>query len=237
MRTVRGMVAMGLAATMMVALIGCGADNVQPDEPQPKEATVASEVEEEEVAATEEAVEEQGQEELPAYKYPGPELFYSVLYQYIIDEFSPHFDVADVGIPSPYIVEVDEADKEDIKVYGDFWYMNYSLNGDILECEAGGSFPGCIHIKSTDEGYEVIGMDVVEDGGNFDESAREIFGEYYDVFMKVYSNSEFKEETRAQIIANYVAANNLNITAYKDYGWGPVELPEENIDSFYSYLD
>ncbi len=45
------------------------------------------------------------------------------------------------------------------------------------------------------------------------------------------------EKTRAQIVANYVAANNLSVTAIQDYGWDPQTLPEENIDSFYSTLD
>ena len=80
-------------------------------------------------------------------------------------------------------------------------------------------------------------MEVTEDGSGYTESAKRIFGDHYDEFAKVNSDEETREKTRAQIIANYVAANNLQITAYKDYGWDPVILPEENIDSFYSTLD
>ena len=80
-------------------------------------------------------------------------------------------------------------------------------------------------------------MEVAADGSDFDESAKKIFGKHYDEFVKVNSDDKTREETRAQIIANYVAANNLSITAYQDYGWDPVPLPEENIDSFYSILD
>ena len=32
------------------------------------------------------------------------------------------------------------------------------------------------------------------------------------------------EETRTQYIRAYAEANGLNITAYQDYGWDPVEL-------------
>lgn len=175
--------------------------------------------------------------ELPPYEYPGPELFYSVLYSYLIDELSPYYSEADVCIPCPVIVHMDEEDNNDIKVYGNFWIFNYDLNGDILENTSGGSYPGCIHLKSTDKGYEVTSMEVVEDGSNYTESAKEIFGEYYDAFVETTSDSEQTESIRAQIIANYVAANNLSITAYQDYGWDPVTLPEENIDSFYSTFD
>lgn len=173
---------------------------------------------------------------LPAYEYPGPEVFYSVLYKYLIDEYAGNYPEAEVSIPCPVIVSMDESDKSDIRVYGNFWIFNYDLNGQTLESSSGGSYPGCIHVKSTDDGYEVTSMDVVEDAAGFTESAKKIFGDKYDIFMKNGEDEKLREETRAQIIANYVAANNLDITAYKDYGWDPVKLPEENIDSFYSEL-
>jgi hypothetical protein len=77
----------------------------------------------------------------------------------------------------------------------------------------------------------------VADGSDYTPSAKKIFGDHYDDFVKLNSDQEKREEIRAQIIANYVAANNLNITCYKDYGWDPVTLPEENIDNFYSKLN
>ena len=173
---------------------------------------------------------------LPAYDYPGPELFYSVLYNYMTEELGKNYEKAQVCIPCPVIIKEDESDKSDIRVYGNFWIFNYDLKGDILENTSGGSYPGCIHVKSTDEGYEVTSMDIVEDGSDFNPSAKKIFGENYDLFMKDGEDEALREKTRAQIIANYVAANDLNITAYQDYGWDPVTLPEENIDTFYSDL-
>lgn len=174
---------------------------------------------------------------LPAYDYPGPELFYTVLYKYMTDELGKNYDPADVGIPCPIIVAEDESDKSDIKVWGNFQYYNYDLNGTTLETVSGGSYPGCIHIRDTEAGYEVTGMDVVKDGSGWDASAKEIFGEHYDAFIEKEADSAGNEAVRAQIIANYAAANNLEITAYKDYGWDPVTLPGENIDSFYSELN
>ena len=176
-------------------------------------------------------------EALPAYEYPGPELFYSVLYQYMIDEFGQYYDKSQVCIPCPVIIAEDESDRSDIRVYGNFWIFNYDLKGDILENTSGGSYPGCIHVKTTDAGYEVVSADIVEDGSGYTDSAKKIFGKYYDKFTKEGEDEKLREETRAQIIANYAAANNLNIKAFQDYGWDPVPLPEENIDSFYSILD
>ena len=183
------------------------------------------------------AAENSASAELPKYEYPGPELFYSVLYQYIIDECAQYYDLEPgmVTIPNVNIIAEDDSNKDDIKVYGDFWVFNYKLNGETLEMESGSQHPGCIHIKTTDAGYEVTSMDTVGDGADYNPSAKKIFGDYYDQFMNIDKDAE--EATRAQIIANYVASNNLKVTAYQDYGWDPVTLPEENIDSFYSTLD
>ena len=68
-------------------------------------------------------------------------------------------------------------------------------------------------------------MDMVADGGNFESSAKEIFGDKYDAFMKVNSDSEAREKLRAETIANFVKANSLNFTKYQDEGWDPVDIP------------
>ena len=120
---------------------------------------------------------------LPAYEYPGPELFYSVVYKAVIDEFSAGYIPADVGIPSVNIAAEDDSDPEDIRIYGDFQYFNYTLNGQTLQTESGGSYPGCMHVKNTEDGYEVTEIEVVADGEDFDESAKKIMGDHYDEFM------------------------------------------------------
>ncbi len=175
---------------------------------------------------------------LPPYEYPGPEAFYTVLYKYLIDEYGGNYDKSDVTIPCPIIVAEDYSNNDDILVWGNFWIYNYDLKGDILENTSGGSYPGLIHIKSIEggPGYEVTGMELVADGSDYTPTAKKIFGEHYDDFIKSNADAEGNEATRAQIIANYAAANGLNITAYQDYGWDPVTLPEENIDNFYSIL-
>ena len=222
-----------IIASMSITFVACGNGNQEAANVENESEVVQ---ESSEVENTTENSSEQ-ESELPAYEYPGPELFYTVLYDYMVEELGQQYPETGVKIPCPIIIKEDESDKEDIKVYGNFCIYGYNLKDDILECENGGSYPGCIHLKFTEEGYEVTGMDVVADGSDFDESAKEIFGEYYDEFMKVNSDSDSRDEIRAQIISNYVYANNLSITAFQDYGWDPVTLPEQNIDSFYSTLD
>ena len=249
--------AMVTCLILMALLIGCnGKDKVDSDQHKDEIAEDAAieeettevietndksgDLAEESEVTVEEEVTEAGTdtltEKIPAYEYPGPELFYSILYQYLIDEYADYYPAADVSIPCPVIVYEDDSDRSDIKIYGNFWIFNYDLNGEILECKSGGSYPGCIHVKSTEAGYEIISMDVVADGSEFTESAKEIFGEHYDAFMKKGEDEKYREELRAQIIANYVFDKGLNISSYQDYGWDPVSLPKENIDTFYSNL-
>ena len=173
---------------------------------------------------------------LPEYNYPGPEAFYAVLYDYVVDELSKDYDPAMVTIPSVVEVAIDDSDRDDIKYYGDFWIYNYDLDGDSLIMQSGGNYPGVIHLKQTDDGYEATSIEIVADGSDFDDSAKELFGDRYDAFMKIYSDEKLQEEIRAQIIANYIAANDLSVSSYQDYGQEPVTLPAENIDTFYSDL-
>lgn len=188
-------------------------------------------------AAQYEGVADQPVNALPKYEYPGPEQFYSEVYRYIIDEFSGNYEPADVSIPSPVIVKENVLQGGDIDLYGDFWLYNYNLNADTLECVSGGSYPGCMHIIKGENGYEVKSFDLVGDGSDYEPSAKKIFKEYYNDLIKAQADEEKKQKDRAQIIANYAAANSLDIRQYRDYGWDPVLLPEENIDSFYSVLD
>ncbi|SDB22213.1 hypothetical protein SAMN02910298_01068 [Pseudobutyrivibrio sp. YE44] len=224
-----------LICTLCAGFVGCGkTEEPQAQEPAVEETTEATTDSGSEADATEV---EASSEALPAYEYPGPEYFYTVVYSYIVDEFGSQYSEGQVCIPSVHEVYLDDSDKSDIKFYGDFWVYNYNLEGDTLMTQSGGNHPGVMHLKSTDAEYEVTGFDAVADGNDFEPTAKEYFGKHYDDFMKVYSDSDTREKVRAQIIANYVAANNLSITKYQDYGWDPVELPEENIDSFYSQLD
>lgn len=225
-----------------------GITNIEREEEQ-SEQNEEKEVSEEQVAAadqgsTEEQAEPEKKDEevaanavLPKYEYPGPEAFYYFLYGYLIDTLGVNYTDYDVCIPCPVIICEEFEDKQDLKIYGDFWIFNYNLEGETLMNTSGGSYPGCIHIKDDGGKYEVTEIEIVGDGSDFDPTAKKIFGNYYEDFLKASSDTEGREKLRAQIIANYVAANNLKITAYQDYGWDPVTLPEENIDSFYSILD
>ncbi len=128
-------------------------------------------------------------------------------------------------VPVRSIVAVDEQNKADIKVWGDFWVFNYNLVGDTLKCVSGGSHPGLMHISQTANGYEVTGFDQVEDGAGNLTSAQRIFGANYEAFHALNSNAEGREALRAKSLADYVKAHQLKATLYQDYGWPAQKLP------------
>ncbi|HCM91345.1 MAG TPA: hypothetical protein DIS78_02085 [Lachnospiraceae bacterium] len=161
---------------------------------------------------------------LPAYKYPGDDKLMAAVYEYIAEECSKDYEKADVSIPVVNLVDTDDSDPEDIKVWGDFWINNYKLEDDTLMTQSGGSYPGCIHLKKSGDDYEVTEMEVVGDGSEYLPTARKIFGNRFDDLTKVMDD-EKRSEIRGQIIADYVKANDLKITKYQDFGWDPVDLP------------
>ena len=146
------------------------------------------------------------------------------IYKYLVEEVNKDFEKADVCIPTVQIVHVDLTNLEEPLVAGDFWIYNYNIKGDTLENVSGGNFPGVMHLAKEGEGYIVTAFDKVEDGANFEPSARELFGENYDAFMEVYGDSDSRDELRKTIVSDYVKLNGLDVTKYQDYGWDPVEL-------------
>ena len=140
------------------------------------------------------------------------------------EEVGKNFDRADASIPIVSIVHVDYTDPDDVLAYGDFWVYNYDIEGDTLSCVSGGNYPGVMHLGKDGGGYVVTSFDVVADGSDFDESAKALFGENYDAFMKVYSDGGARDELRKITVSDYANLNGLAVTQYQDYGSDPVKL-------------
>ena len=162
---------------------------------------------------------------LPAYQYPDDEPIPKAIADYLTHEIAMKYAPADVSIPTFSIVGTDASNPEDTLVWGDFWIFNYKLENDTFLTESGGSHPGLMHLKKSDDGYTITKMDVVADGADNLKSAKEIFADKYDDFHKINSNQDEREKIRLQFISDYVKANKLSITKVKDSGWDPVLLP------------
>ena len=174
-------------------------------------------------AEPEETAEEAVEPEVDAtkYGYGGTNPVEAAVYQYMVEEVSKSYDKTDVSIPTVSIVHVDYAPEDEILVYGDFWIDNYNIKGDTLRDISGGNYPGVIHLSKD---YVVTAFDQVADGGDFDASAKELFGDYYDDFIAVYNDSDARAELRRATVTDYVHFNGLDVKKYKDKGWPAVEL-------------
>ena len=145
---------------------------------------------------------------------------------YLVNEIGKNYLQSDVCIPYAYVVATNDSNPDDILVWGDFWVFNYELAGDTLKTASGGSHPGLMHVKKMENGYEVTSFDAVEDGAGNMESAKSIFGDYYETFWAFNSNQEKREDMRLHYTADYVKTNNMAVTMLQDFGWPAVNLPE-----------
>ncbi len=139
-------------------------------------------------------------------------------------EIGSQYAAGELCIPYCLIAGTDEENPEDIRVWGDFWVENYNQAGDTLKSVSGGSHPGCMHVKKTEDGFEVFQFDAVGDGSDFNPTAKAIFGDRFDAFMALYSNDDAKKAARAKSILDYAEAHGLDISCYQDFGWPAVGI-------------
>lgn len=145
--------------------------------------------------------------------------------EYLADEIADDYDEADACIPVIHIINTDYTDESDIKCLGVYWVYNYNIEGDTLKCVSGGEYPGCIHLKKEDvDDYEVTAFDQVEDGADYDPSAKKIFGDFYQELIKYGADEKTKDEDRLYAVTDYVNLNGLKCTKFQDEGRDPVEL-------------
>lgn len=147
---------------------------------------------------------------------------------YLIDTIGAQYAGANVCIPCPIVTATDDSDTTDIRVWGDFWVFNYDIAGDTLKNVSGGSHPGLMHLQRGEEGRcKVTAFDQVADGAGFDSSAKQIFGDKYDDFMKAHADDNAREQAWTASIARYVKNNGLNVKFYQDYGQDAKPIPQQ----------
>ena len=154
------------------------------------------------------------------------ELCNAAVEDYLVNVIGKNYAEAEYCIPCPIVISTDDGNKDDVLVWGDFWVFNYDQSGDTLKTVSGGDHPGLMHLKKTDNGFEVTSFEAVEDGAGNMESAKRIFGDSFDAFWELNSNQEKREDIRLHFIADYVKKHNLPVKMVQDYGWPAVVLPE-----------
>lgn len=144
--------------------------------------------------------------------------YFPAIHRYLVDSISSQYAEADIRVPLPTVVAVDESNGEDIKVWGEFWVMNFNQVGDTLKMVSGGSHAGLMHIRQTEKGYTVTGFDQIADGSLFVKSAKKIFGDKYDAFVAIYSDHEKRNRHHEELLSEYVKKHHLTATMYQDNG-------------------
>lgn len=145
-------------------------------------------------------------------------------------------DQGAVEIPSPRIVKIDDSDKKDVKIFGDFWIYGYQMYGTIFNTKNGGSNPGCYHLKDEDGKITVISKEFAEDGSNNWSSLVKICGGDEDLAKMILNklSPTEDEQLRLEYASMYAKANNLKFSGIKDYGW-PVILSSDISDAEFLY--
>ena len=153
---------------------------------------------------------------LPGFVYTGEDPYLNTIWEYLRDTESMNYDPGDVMIPAFVILEEDEEDPQDIKVWGSYWLINYDLDGTKLITKNGGCYPACIHLAETEDGYKVTDAEFVEDGSNYDPTARAIFGAKEGLLEAFEQADDRLEECRTEYINMYAEKTGIDIQSYED---------------------
>lgn len=158
----------------------------------------------------------------------GGDVLMDAIEKYLVDSIGSHYAPGEMCIPVIAMTCSDGLKADSVFMWGDYWVFNYNVAGDTLKCVSGGNHSGKMLLKKNDNGeFQVVSFEQVEDGHGNQESAKRIFGEYYDAYQGANSDENYREKARAISIADYVKAHKLPVKYYQDYGWPAKEIPME----------
>lgn len=166
---------------------------------------------------------------LPAYSYIGDDPVVGAIINALLTD--GHTDMymkkpGSVTIPCPIILKTEMIDEAHAKVYGNFWLLTYVRSGEILENISGGENAAIVTIEKVDGEWRVTAMEEAGDGEEYVADIKRFADGDSDLEAKYFAAEDLKanQEIRTQFIKAYVEGNDLEITAYQDYGWDPIPL-------------
>lgn len=169
---------------------------------------------------------------LPTYSYPFAEedpLTAAVVDCMMRTDMGYEPEAGGVMIPAPVVIRTEmNGDETEATVYGNFWIFGYRLKGKVLEMTCGGENPGVMKLEKKDGQWAVTSFETAPEDGNLNESLRRFAGgdETLEKEYRIAGDaaSGYLPQFRRSFIAEYVNANHLDIVAYQDYGWDPVDV-------------
>jgi len=175
--------------------------------------------------------------DLPAFRFTGEAAWMDALLDDLIKENGGAFESGDVMIPNFVIFRVKDEDPDYVRVWGNFWLMNYELEGQSLQTKNGGSFPGKFTLRRKDGIYQVSERDMVGDGSDYQKDAERVFGEDDELFSAWSTQDQVTEENRKKTIQRYAEEWGLPLTSYQDPGWDPVLLTSSRTENEPAFPD
>ena len=115
----------------------------------------------------------------------GYEAYVALIEKYLVDSIGSQYSPGEMCIPVSNVIDVDDSDSTDVKVWGSFWVFNYNLSGDTLKTVSGGSHPGLFHLNVASNAWKITSFDKVGDGSNYLPTAKKIFGDKLEAFQKI----------------------------------------------------
>ena len=174
------------------------------------------------------------------FTYEGSNDYLSVITYNMVEYSKKLFnDSGAVEIPTPYIVEIDNSDKNDIKAYGDFKIYGYEMYGTIFHTKNAASNPGCFHLKEEDGKIKFVSYEFAEDGSDNYSSLLKICNNDEELVKKIFGITEDEiVKERMYYAKMYAEENNLRLSGIKDYGWPIILFNDiDNTEFVYNFFD
>lgn len=138
-------------------------------------------------------------------------------------------DQAEHWVITQNVVKTDMSDMDDVKVYAAYNLDGFNVEDKTLKTEAGESIMCLVHMGIDKDGVVTVGdIEIPTDGASQQEDLLKICGNDKELADKMSAACDFSEgsgaELRKAAVKAYVEANNLDVTAFQDYGWDPIEL-------------
>ena len=178
-----------------------------------------------EAEAGEQAADEKTEKD-PEQAYDDIDKIQSAISAYLVSTLGSPVEDGSMTIPSMRILGIDDSDPNDVRVYGCYWVYSYYIMDKTLVMTSGGDYSGVMHLAKKEDGtYVVTQQDEIADGESFKESAKQLYGNYYDQFESLESDSLQKEDIWEKAISDYVKEHDLPVTKYMDFGMEEVDIP------------
>ena len=169
---------------------------------------------------------------LPAYTYPGDDPVMKAVAEYIVEDLTAYYSDYSVSIPAPVIFRTEDMDADHVKVYGNFWVLNYILRDGILDCDSGGENPGYLILEKSGDSWTVSETEFAGDGSEYAEDIRRFCNGDKELETLYFSSNDAQNDplytVRLEYVRDYVESNDLDIEAFQDFGWDPVYLHDSD---------